>query len=288
MPLRKASLGFTPTGAALPTECTQYGTRMIEDQGGYTPIGCPIGPDCYDIIDAVTGQVVVAKAKGKMPWLDLCTQFGYTKDAQPPPTGVDQQQGQCIEPSQTGSGGCRDVIPCPKGPAVSNNPDGAAGPGQGRRYTLVDYKTGELIKEDVGDEIWTQYSVSSLPDAWVCDDPRCKPYCGTTEAAPAPEPEPTPEPTPEPAPEPPPTDEGMVPISIDIQAFTPGGTGPIPAQPIMQPQPLMPPPQAPAPKAVAPAPVPAKPAEKKLDTGSAVGIGAFLVAIGAAAFFGGK
>lgn len=370
MPLRKkTSLGYTPTGAAMPTECTQYGTRMIEEQGGYSPILCPLGPDCYDIIDAVTGQVVVAKVKGKSQWLDLCSQFGYTQGGQSPPTGVQQQEGQCIEPSPTGSGGCRDVIPCPKGPAVSNNPNGAAAPGQGRRYTLVDYKTGELIKADVGDEIWTQYSVSSLPDAWVCDDPRCKPYCGTKPAEtpscpgvqemdyqawqdlvlkqkiewenggkktlvggpvrwkapdgktaisqycywpdgtsgevptnmkdgcpiscqeiydqqhPAQQPaQPTPQPTPKP-----PSGEGMVPISIDIQAFTPGGMGPIPAQPLMQPRPAVPAPApAPVPKAAAPPPPPPKPVEKKLDTGSAVGIGAFLVAIGAAAFFGSK
>lgn len=285
-------MGFTPTGDAMPTECSEFGVRMIQEQGGYTPIGCPIGPDCYDIIDATTGQVVIAKAKGSMPWLDLCTQFGYQKDGQAPPVAAPESSaGSCIEPDPQGSGGCRDVVPCPKGPSVSNNPDGAAGPGQGRRYTLVDYQTGELIKEDVGDEIWSQYSVSSLPDAWVCEDPRCKPYCGTTEAAPTPEPEPTPEPTPEPSPaqEPPPTDEGMIPISIDIQAFTPGGTGPIPAQPLMQPQPILPPPApAPAPEPAAPAPVPAKPIEKKLDTGSAVGIGAVLLAIGAAALFGGK
>jgi hypothetical protein len=97
---------------------------------------------------------------------------------------------------------------------------------------------------------------------------------------------PTPTPTPTPAPKPP-SSEGMVPITIDIQAFTPGGTGPIPAQPLMQPQPVLPPP-APAPKPAAPAPAPVKPVEKKLDTGSAVGIGAILIAIGAAAFFGGK
>jgi hypothetical protein len=103
--------------------------------------------------------------------------------------------------------------------------------------------------------------------------------------------QPTPEPTPEPTPTPTPTSqpsEGQAPISIDIQAFTPGGTGPIPTQPLMQPRPAVPPPPAPAPKAVAPAPMPIKPVEKSLDTGSAVGIGAFLVAIGAATFFGGK
>lgn len=204
VPIR--GLGFTPMGAQLPSECSQYGTRMIEEQGGYTPIGCPIGPDCHDIIDATTGQIVVAKAKGAMPWLDLCTQFGYQKDGQAPPVAAPESgSGSCIEPDPQGSGGCRDVVPCPKGPAVSNNPDGAAGPGQGRRYTLVDYKTGELIKDDVGDEIWNQYSVSSLPDAWVCEDPRCKPYCGQDAAAPEPDvqeaaPEPEPESTPSPEP----------------------------------------------------------------------------------------
>jgi hypothetical protein len=287
VPIR--GLGFTPTGAQLPSECSQYGVRMVEEQGGYTPIGCPVAgkTDCYDIIDAVTGEVIIAKANGKMTWIPQCGQWGYpnqgatgncpdgqglingqcgkaaipcpngdgtvtllevTQDSQNNVTGLTgrsfgvvteeeallnsrvlskysfdaatwcdpqddaepspaegQPQGGCIEPAPDGSGGCRDVVPCPKGPAVSNNPDGAAGPGQGRRYTLVDYKTGELIKDDVGDEIWNQYSVSSLPDAWVCEDPRCKPYCGQDAAAPEPDvqeaaPEPEPESTPSPEP----------------------------------------------------------------------------------------
>lgn len=207
----------------------------------------------------------------------------------------------CIEPVEGGSGGCRDVVPCPKGPATGNNPDGAAGPGQGRRYTLVDYKDGSLIKEDVGDEIWSQYSVTSLPDAWVCEDPRCKPYCGQQEPEPAPEPQPAPPPAqapaPAPAPEPPPVSEpeGPVPLTIDIQAFTPGGMGPIPAQPLMQPTPIMQPKPAqpvvkaaPAP-APPPPPAPKEPESKPLETGSAIGIGLVaLTAIAAAVFGGGK
>jgi hypothetical protein len=277
---------------------------------------------------------------------------------------------QCIEPSPDGSGGCRDVVPCPKGPAVSNNPDGAAAPGQGRRYTLVDYKTGALIKDDVGDEIWNQYSVTSLPDAWVCEDPRCQPYCGTQATqtpgpcatppeqyafrpqggAPAsavlacPRPDgtydivdaasgalvqgainegcfnqfdqitmadagnpkcpppsggtPAPEveapPPPPPAPEPPaaPAPTPQPPLSIDIQAFTPQGTGPIPTQPLMQPQPIRPPAPPPAPKAAPPSPppppAPKAPEAKPLETGSAIGIGLVALAAIGAALFGGK
>jgi hypothetical protein len=220
-------LGFTPTGAPTPTECTPLGVRMIEDQGGYTPIGCPVGPDCYDIIDAVTGQVVIAKVKGSMTWVDLCSQFGYSQGGESPPVGENEPEGQCIELDPYGSGGCRDVVPCPKGPSVSNNPDGAAGPGQGRRYTLVDYKTGELIKDDVGDEIWDQYSVTSLPDAWACDDSRCAPYCaravrrGERKPEPVPEPAPAQAPLPAPPPEAPPAGPPRVIVIMPPPAATP-------------------------------------------------------------------
>jgi hypothetical protein len=192
---------------------------MIQEQGGYTPIGCPIGPDCHDIIDAVTGQIVIAKVQGSVPWVGLCSQFGYSQGGETPPVGENQPEGQCVEADPQGSGGCRDVLVCPKGPAVSNNPDGAAGPGQGRRYALVDYQTGELIKADVGDEVWSQYSVSSLPDAWVCQDPRCAPYCGeSVQAAPESAPEPAPAPAPEPAPEPaPPAPEPLPPAPVPVE-----------------------------------------------------------------------
>lgn len=101
--------------------------------------------------------------------------------------------------------------------------------------------------------------------------------CPAAASAPAPAP---------PAPEP----QGVqpIPISVDIQAFTPQGTGPIPAQPLPQlqppPQPMsQPEPAVPQVKWIAP-----KPAEKTLDTGSALGIGAVVIAAIATAFFGGK
>lgn len=63
------------------------------------------------------------------------------------------------------------------------------------------------------------------------------------------------------------------------------GTGPIPTQPLMQPQPA----PSPTPKAGALLPAPVNLIEKKtLDTGSAVGIGAVLIAVAATAFFAGK
>lgn len=78
MPLRRRSLGFTPTGEPMPTQCTDIGVRMIQEQSGYAPLACPSGPDCYDIIDATTGQLIIAKVKGSAFWAPLCAQFGYT------------------------------------------------------------------------------------------------------------------------------------------------------------------------------------------------------------------
>lgn len=103
-----------------------------------------------------------------------------------------------------------------------------------------------------------------------------------TQPAPEPAPESTPEPTPQPV-----NGNSTVPLSFDVQAFTPGGTGSIPTQPLMQPKPLVPAAQ-PARAPSAPLPEAPKDATKTLDTGSAIGIGTILVAIGAAAFFGGK
>lgn len=196
IPLHRAlrpSLGFTPTGATPPTECTQYGTRMIEEQGGYAAILCPVAPDCHDIIDAITGQVVVAKVKGSAPWVNICEQYGYTNP----------------------------------------NPDAV------------------IPTCDAG-KVWDGRACVELPKATKTPE--------TTE---------TPEATP-------PQQEPGVPLSIDIQAFTPGGTGPIPVSNYAQ----QPPPQAQAPAKQQP--LPPAPEEKTAGSELAnVGIAAGLVAAGA-------
>lgn len=179
IPIRRPSrsLGFTPTGATPTAGCTEFGTRMIEDQGGYTPVGCPTGPDCYDIIDADTGTVVIKGIKGTTSGLPVCWQYGYS-------------------------------------------------------------------------------------------DP----------GAAAPVPPPSTIPTP-------PAEESLPPISIDIQASTPGYQGgTIPTQPLPQQKPIA----TPAPEKKEPVFVPPTPkaADNKLDTGSVVGIGAVALAALAAAFFG--
>jgi hypothetical protein len=72
---------------------------MIEDQGGYTPIGCPTGPDCFDIIDMETGTVVIKDNKGAMSWVPQCGQWGYANPGEVGecPTGQGMINGQCGE-----------------------------------------------------------------------------------------------------------------------------------------------------------------------------------------------
>jgi hypothetical protein len=443
MPLRRRSLGFTPTGEPMPTVCTDLGTRMIVDQGGYSPIGCPTGPDCYDIIDAVTGQIVIAKAKGSMPWVDLCTQFGYTNPgggtSTPPPSGdrlkacelpghpgwyllrydsgpsagglvsssplskaevekiagttpfswttdcpikpderiwilcntspttmafVDaitgekrlEQEGQgqqhplCPAPSQQTSaaptspcpemtleefqaadkaemaawqasggatvrGGCAIVVQADgrKEPMQSCYWPGMPGGGGGSAGSGGSAPSGENPVGTPGAPFNAQTGGNGMSSCdekwkWICEniggpnDP-WKNYCpgrqGGATPTPAPAPTPAPTPTPAPAPKPvtAPAGEGPVPLSIDIQAFTPGGTGPIPTQPLMQPQPLLAPksaqPAQPAKIAAEPATklvsvVPKEPEAKPLDTGSAIGIGLVALTAIAAAIFGGR
>jgi hypothetical protein len=269
MPLRRHSLGFTPTGEAMPTECTDLGVRMVQEQGGYTPIGCPISgkTDCYDIIDAVTGTVIIAKAKGKMPWIPQCGQWGYANpgDTGNCPDGQGMINGQCGKAA----------IACPNGDGTvtlleitqdaQNNITGLTG----KSFGVV---TEEATPQN--NRVFGKYSFDAA--VW------CKPKAPVQQPISQPTPEPTITPTPQPS-------EDQAPVTIDIQAFTPGGTGPIYAQPIPQQQgpTQVPMRQEPAPakaQSVAPKPV----EEKTLDTGAAVGIGAVLIAAAAAAFFGGK
>lgn len=70
----------------------------------------------------------------------------------------------------------------PPAPPPSNLPPGFACPTGGGRYTIVDYRTGALIAENVIQEDWPQYvsDMTVLPAGRTCDDdPRCKPICGT-------------------------------------------------------------------------------------------------------------
>jgi hypothetical protein len=343
----------------MPTDCSQYGVRMIQEQGGYTPIGCPIGPDCYDIIDVVTGEVIIAKSKGSMPWIPQCGQWGYANpgEAGECPAGQGMINGQCgefaiacpngdgtytlLEATRDASGavtgltgrnfgsvpgdqvqmmprvGARppgepwcqpqgqiqeDISPCPGVPEMTYQQwqdqvlqEKLAWEAAGQKTTAggpVRWSAPDGSKLISQNCFWPDGSSGEVPTNLKDGCPlSCQEIYDQKHPAQEPAPEPTQEPTPAPtpAPKPPPQDEGMVPISIDIQAFTPGGMGPIPAQPLMQAPPLMPPPQAPAPKPAAQVRVPVKPVEdKKLDTGSAIGIGAVILAAAAAAIFGGK
>jgi hypothetical protein len=295
----------------MPTVCTDLGTRMIVDQGGYSPIGCPVGPDCYDIIDAVTGQIVIAKAKGSMPWVDLCTQFGYTNPGggtTPPPSG--DRLKACELPGHPGWYLLRYDSGPSAGGLVSSSPLSKAEVEKIAGTTPFSWTTDCPIKPD--ERIWILCNTSPTTMAFVdaitgekrleqagqapsphslCPAPSQQTDQQPAPTTAAPTPTPAPMPTPAPAPVSAPAPEGPVPISIDIQAYTPGGTGPIPTQPLMQPQPIM------APKAaqsvvqppVKPLPVAAAPKEpesKPLETGSAIGIGLVALTAIAAAIFG--
>lgn len=64
-------------------------------------------------------------------------------------------------------------------------PPGFACPTGGGKYTIVDYRTGAVIAENVIQEDWGKYvsDMTVLPPGRSCDDDsRCKPICGTTEA----------------------------------------------------------------------------------------------------------
>lgn len=70
----------------------------------------------------------------------------------------------------------------PAGGAPSSLPPGFACPTGGGKYTIVDYRTGEIIAENVIQEDWSKYvsDMTVLPPGRTCDDdPRCKPICGT-------------------------------------------------------------------------------------------------------------
>lgn len=345
MPLRRHSLGFTPTGEAMPTECTDLGVRMVQEQGGYTPIGCPISgkTDCYDIIDAVTGTVIIAKAKGKMTWIPQCGQWGYANPGEGDegcPAGQGKINGQCGE----------FAIACPNGDGTytlleaTRDASGAVTGLTGRDFGSVPGEQVQLMprvgarppnepwckpkdvnyQEDISpcpnvpempyqqwqDQVlqekiaWEnggKKTTSGGPVRWSSPDGKklISQYCywpdGTSGEVATNLKDGCPMSCQEiydlknASAQPTPSGEGQAPLSIDIQAFTPGGTGPIPTQPLppQQRPTQVPMKQEPAPaKAqwIAPKPV----EEKTLDTGAAVGIGAVLIAAAAAAFFGGK
>ena len=60
---------------------------MIVEQGGYAALPCPTGPDCFDIIDATTGTVIIKGQKGKATFSSICGTYGYT-DPNPAQTPV--------------------------------------------------------------------------------------------------------------------------------------------------------------------------------------------------------
>lgn len=75
----------------------------------------------------------------------------------------------------------------PTPPPSSDLPPGFACPTGGGKYTIVDYRTGALIAENVIQEDWSKYvsDMTVLPPGRTCDDDsRCKPICGTTEPPP--------------------------------------------------------------------------------------------------------
>jgi len=123
--------------------------------------------------------------------------------------------------------------------------------------------TGELVEQNAGQEAWSKYSVTSLPEEWACQDSRCAPYCGAAgapPAAPAPAPGAGPAPMPTvPLPTQPPVGQtpGTRPLNVTIQlrrfpvvVLRPMTFGPRPLQP-----------KSAAPPA-APAPLPPLPVEE--------------------------
>lgn len=244
----RRSLGFTPTGE-VPAGCTPTGTRMIQEQGGYTPLSCPTGPDCYDLIDAVTGAVVIKGIKwsnfseGTAPrWSPPCGQHGYTYGQSDAPAAVEQTIPGCANLSSdewntlvqekeaawqasgksTLDGVCA-VITTQEGTQEFRQqcwyPNGTTGGQAGAIETV--------LKE----------GVFSCEDAWkntVC--PALQPGSQGYEKCPK--------------------GEGMIPISIDIQAYTPAYWEAMQRGqpfPVGKPRPpaTAPPPSAPEPKPLA-------------------------------------
>lgn len=77
--------------------------------------------------------------------------------------------------------------PTPTPPSGGGLPPGFACPTGGGKYTIVDYRTGDIIAGNVTEAEWPQYvsDMTVLPSGRTCDDDsRCKPICGTPEPPP--------------------------------------------------------------------------------------------------------
>lgn len=80
-------------------------------------------------------------------------------------------------------------MPVEAPPPGGGLPPGFACPTGNARFTIVDYRTGAIIAENVIPEDFPKYvsDMTVLPPGRSCDDdPRCKPICGTAEAPPPP------------------------------------------------------------------------------------------------------
>lgn len=60
-----------------PGVCTPNGVRMTQDQGGYAGITCPTGPDCHNIIDGLTGRVIIRDISGSVAPNEVCSRWGF-------------------------------------------------------------------------------------------------------------------------------------------------------------------------------------------------------------------
>jgi len=190
----------------LPPQCPQGQMARIKRWEGTTPV--------WECGPMEPGEAVAPAA-------------GETAGTAPPPQEPVPPAGGA--PATPAPGQPRDVLACPLG---------------GGRFTLLDYVTGELVEQNAGQEAWSKYSVTSLPEEWACQDSRCAPYCGAAgapPAAPAPAPGAGPAPMPTvPLPTQPPVGQtpGTRPLNVTIQlrrfpvvVLRPMTFGPRPLQP---------------------------------------------------------
>lgn len=121
------------------------------------------------------------------PTTKVCGVFTMDTSTAPYPDCVQAPEGYL-------GGGYNGWIPPSCGPSApptpppsSTLPPGFACPTGGGRFTIVDYRTGALIAENVTEAEWPQYvsDMTVLPAGRTCDDDsRCKPICGTQTSEP--------------------------------------------------------------------------------------------------------